>query len=105
MNTARLDKLKQFTEEEPDDPFNWYALAMEYLKFDRSRALEILNELIRNHPSYLPTYYQAGLLQAAHGNPDEARRILEHGWTLAQKQQDGKTARELRAAIEALDED
>ena len=32
----RLEILKQFVTEEPQDPFNHYALATELLKFDKT---------------------------------------------------------------------
>ena len=35
----RLGQLKQFVAEEPDDPFNAYALALEYLKTDPKESV------------------------------------------------------------------
>jgi hypothetical protein len=60
--STRLDTLLQFYKEEPDDPFNIYALAMEYQKTDVKKALDHFALLLQNHDSYLPTYYQAAKL-------------------------------------------
>ena len=38
MNQFRLEQLRNFYEEEPNDPFNVYALATELLKFDLQAA-------------------------------------------------------------------
>ena len=102
MNSALLDKLKQFVEEEPNDPFNWYALALEYLKSDRAQALNIFTQLIARHPDYLPSYYQAGVLYSEQNQPEDAKTIFKKGIAIAKAQQEAKTAMELQQALQAL---
>jgi lipoprotein NlpI len=50
MNQFRLEQLRNFYEEEPNDPFNAYALATELLKFDLQAARQLFEELLVNTP-------------------------------------------------------
>lgn len=102
MNAQRLELLKKYVEEDPHDPFNWYALALEYAAVNTNQALEILDTLLRDHPLYVPSYYQAGKLMEAHGNPARAMEIFEKGIQVAQQQRDTKAAQELRRALDEL---
>ena len=102
MNKARIDQLKQFLEEDPDDPFNWYALALEYVNTDPHQAQELFNKLLTGHPTYLPTYYHAGKLAIELNNREMATRIFEKGLAEAAHQQDTKALNELRAILDEL---
>ena len=51
----RLEQLRQFAAEEPHDPFNHYALALEYLKTNPREAENLFEQLLQQHPEYLPT--------------------------------------------------
>ena len=105
MNNTRIELLKQYIKEEPDDPFNIYALANEYITNDPTKALEYFELLLEKHPEYLGTYYQAGKLYQSFNKLEEAKAIFESGITLAIKQVNSKTLNELRAALnEILDE-
>ena len=95
MDQERLVLLKQFVEEEPKDPFNWYALALEEAKRDSMRATEIFEHLMTNHPDYLPAYYHAGSLHLSLGDTDKAKEILKTGFNLAKRMGEQKTAQEL----------
>lgn len=99
MNRTRLELLRQYTEEEPGDPFNWYALALEEQKHDLARAEEIYRHLLTNFKTYVPTYYHAGLLQWQSGNHDVALKILKEGIIQCEAAGDHKTKREIEAAI------
>ncbi len=102
MNTQRIEMLKKLVLEDPNDPFYPYALALEYLKTQRSEALSILKEVMEKHADYLPSYYQAGLLSIEFGQLDEAQSILEKGIALAQKQNDRKALNELRSLLDNI---
>ena len=56
MATTLLTQLKIFYEEDPSDPFNLYALAMEYLKTDTAESGRLFEILLHDHSYYLPTY-------------------------------------------------
>jgi hypothetical protein len=94
----RLSQLKQFAAEEPDDPFNQYALALEYLKSDLLEAARLFDSLIQHHPGYLPTYYPYAQLLAEMKDSVKAEQIYKMGIEAAGRQNDQKTLREIQAA-------
>jgi tetratricopeptide (TPR) repeat protein len=94
----RLQLLLQFYEEDPTDPFNAYALAMEYQNTDAALAQKYFDELLAVHPDYLPTYYHAAALYAALEHFDKAESIYQKGLQLALHQQNTKTYQELQRA-------
>ena len=51
--------LQKFIEDDPTDPFNHYALALEYIEHEPAKARDLLLKLIEENPTYLPAYYQA----------------------------------------------
>ncbi len=57
--TQLLSQLIQFYNDDPADPFNIYGLALEYRKFDLEKAEYYFQELLKNHPEYIATYYHA----------------------------------------------
>ncbi len=96
----RLEQLKQFVHEDPEDPFNHYALALEYLKSDQQEALRIFKALLENHANYLPTYYPYAQLLAEMKHSQPAEKVFEAGIAMAKRLNDLKTMRELQAAYE-----
>ena len=106
VNNTRIDILKQYIIEEPNDPFNIYALANEYVTKEPKTALQLYEDLLKNHPDYLGTYYQAGKLYQSFQQTEKAKEIYQLGITLAFSLQKVKTLNELRAALnEILDEE
>lgn len=103
MNHSRIDLLEKFILEDPSDPFNYYALALEYLQTNPLKAAELFDEVIINHPEYLPVYYTAGTFYAEQANDSKALEILAKGMELALKKSDFKALRELQSAIQNLD--
>lgn len=102
MQEARLKILRELIAEEPADPFNKYALAMEYLTIDKSEALKLLGNLHKEHPDYLPTYYQLGGLLTEDEVYDEAEKIYEQGIILATKLSNEKILKELKGALQLM---
>lgn len=102
MNSQRLIQLNQFLEEDPKDPFNWYALALEYLKTDHMKASELFTKILDDFPTYIPTYYQAGMLAMELRDDKRAHAIFEKGINQAVLQRDLKAANELRSALNEL---
>ena len=102
MNSDRLSQLQRFAEEDPQDAFNWYALALEYQKSDPEKALNLFNKLLFEFDEYLPAYYMAANHHAYLGNMETALDIFRRGIRLAEKQQDLKTAGELRSELDEL---
>lgn len=102
MNQSRIDLLEKFILEDPSDPFNHYALALEYLQTNPVKAAELFDMILNNHPEYLPAYYTAGIFFADHGNDSKALETLTKGTELARRKSDFKTLRELLSAIQNL---
>lgn len=102
MNSERIKALEQWIKEDPSDPFNKYGLAMELSQSQPERAAALFAELFTSHHDYLPTYYIAAHFYVDQGDQSKAIKILEDGIELARKQNNGKTLRELRSALEEL---
>jgi len=105
MNNDRIQQLIRFVQEEPHDPFNVYALAMEYLSGDPERARVYFDQLLIEHPNYLATYYHAAALYAEQSNIGRATELYEQGMALAKAQNNQKTLLELQRAKQAMDDD
>jgi tetratricopeptide (TPR) repeat protein len=98
MSAARLDMLLQYYREDPSDPFNGYALAMEYMNSDVEEARRYFEILLNSHPTYLPTYYHAAKLYQETGDREKATEVFEQGIALARQQSNTKALRELQSA-------
>ena len=102
---TRLEQLLQFVDEDPDDPFNLYGLALEYLKSDVGKATVLFEKLLADHENYLPTYYQAANLFESIGRREQAIAILEKGILIAKHTKELKTLRELQGVLNELQSD
>ena len=102
MQEARLKILKELVKEEPDEPFNKYALAMEYINIDPAEALKVLTDLRKEHSEYLPTYYQLGQILTSNENYFEAEEVYLEGIALADKQTNEKILKELKGALQLM---
>lgn len=98
---TRLEQLWQFYVEDPKDPFNLYAYALELAKTDKRKAIDFLKQLINSNPDYIPTYYQAASL-CLEVNQD-AQSIIEQGIEKAKTQNNRKAQNELQALLDNLD--
>ena len=99
---SRIQELEGFVKEDPRDPFNLYALALEYLKTDIRKAVLIFNQLLKEHADYLPTYYQLGKLYADISENEKALEVFDVGIRVAGDQQNHKAMRELQSARQEL---
>lgn len=99
----RINKLKEFLEDDPKDSFSRYALAMEYIKLNRfETALEEFETIVKNDSSYLPTYYQMAKAYEHEGKTDLAERSYRTGIDVASSANDVKTMNELSEALNIL---
>ena len=105
MNNERIQQLIRFVQEEPADPFNVYALAIEYLPSQPKQAKLYFDQLLAEHPTYLPTYYHAAALYAEEDDRDRAAELYEQGITLARMQNNQKTLLELQRAQQSFEDD
>ena len=98
MNNQRLNQLLTFYAEDPTDPFNLYALALEYRATETVKAAAFFKTLLRDFPGYLPAYYPAAQFFAEQNDEAMARGVFENGLALAEAKGQEKTRRELLAA-------
>lgn len=105
MNNQRIQQLLAFVQEEPDDPFNVYALAMEYLTAQPGQALHYFEQLLDRHPDYLPTYYHAAALYADLDDRPKADILYQRGIELARSAGNQKTVDELARAYRMFQDD
>ena len=100
MNNSRLEHLLKFYQDQPNDPFNIYALANEYKLANPEKALGYFELLIRNHPDYLATYYHLAQLYIDLDKPEKAKKTFEDGIQKAAIVDDQLALRELKNAYE-----
>lgn len=105
MSNERIQQLIRFVQEEPDEPFNVYALAMEFMKDQPEQARLYFDQLLVRFPDYLPTYYQAAALYAERDERGKAAELYEKGIGLAQTQANQKALLELKRAQQAFMDD
>lgn len=76
----RAEMLKQVLEQNPNDAFARYGLAMEYSRAGEiETALAEFRKLLELHPDYIAGYQMAGQMLSAAGRSLEARQMLESG--------------------------
>ena len=99
----RIEKLKEFLNQSPDDCFLNHALALEYIKLGRDEDARPLFEKNRSYDKhYIATYYHLGKLLERAGDSGLAVKIYEEGMEAARAAQDNHSYNELRAAYEDL---
>ena len=97
---SRIEMLKSFAEEEPNNPFNIYALALEFIEVDPVQATLHFKKLLGEFPEYLPTYFHAAAFFADLGEVQFSKTIYEKGIDLAESQQDVKAIKELKNSFQ-----
>ncbi len=100
MNLQRISSLKQFIEDEPENPVNSYMLAMEYYEENSTESLKLMQILLSKHPNYLPTYFKAAHLMWEKELRNEADKTFIKGIKLAASQKNQKTLAELKSAYQ-----
>ena len=99
---TRIQQLVSYVNEDPNDPFNHYALALEYAKSDSLKAIEIFNGLLKSHADYVPTYYQLAKLYVVISENKKALEVFDAGIIIAGEKKDLKALRELQSAKQEL---
>jgi Tfp pilus assembly protein PilF len=99
----RIEILKGFLEENSNDSFSRYALALEYAKLGQhDDALREFETVKTNDPGYVATYFQLGQLYQKLGRAHDAEKTFRTGITAATKAGDDHTRSELEGALESL---
>lgn len=100
MSTSRLEQLQNFLDENPRDPFNLYALALEYLSMDLPKAQEYFEILLSQYEDYVPAYYHAAQLYMNLENTEKARTVFEKGIAKSEILGDTHALKELKKAYQ-----
>jgi hypothetical protein len=99
-NLERIELLKVYCTEEPENPFNYYALALEYRESEKAEAAHLFDFVVGNFPNYLPVYFPAAQFFFENDILLKAKHLFETGIELAQAQKDEKAKKELSNAYQ-----
>ena len=99
-NLERIELLKGYCVEEPQNPFNYYALALEFREFDKVEAGKLFDFVVLNFPNYLPVYFSAAQFFFENENYPKTKNLSETGIELAHVLEDEKAKKELSNAYQ-----
>jgi tetratricopeptide (TPR) repeat protein len=104
MANTRLETLKSMLEQNPNDAFARYGLAMEYKNSaDYEAAMREFHALIEVHPDYPAGYFHGGQTLERMGRTEDARAMYSAGVDAAARKGDGHAQSEMQAALDLLD--
>ena len=99
----RLQMLTQFLEQNPNDAFAHYGLALEYSRLGQvDTALQQFHKLLEVHPDYTSGYFMAAQTLAKAERNDEAKAMLKKGIESAQRTDNRHALNEMSAMLEEL---
>jgi len=102
VEKSRREFLEDAVGQDPDNTFARYGLAMELAKTDPGTAWTHFEHLLKHHPEYTATYYQAGMFLLNQGRTEEAGKVLSAGVEAAGRQGNKHAQSELQAALDEL---
>ena len=99
----KIEKLKSFLLDTPQDPFLKHALALEYIKLANDHEARVLFlAILERDPSYIGSYYHLARLLERAGEKSNAKNWYEKGMIAAKNAGDTHAYNELSAAYEDL---
>ncbi|MGA3211207.1 MAG: tetratricopeptide repeat protein [Terriglobales bacterium] len=99
----RAAVLKQVLEQNPDDAFARYGLAMEFSRAgDVEAALQEFNTLIAKQPTYIAAYHMAGQMLAGADRTNDACDYLKNGIAMAQTVGNSHARAEMEALLDDI---
>jgi predicted Zn-dependent protease len=99
----KIEKLRSFLSNSPEDPFLNHALALEYIKLGNdSEARRLFLNILTRDPSYIGSYYHLARLLERAGETENAKTWYEKGMIAAKQSGDNHAFNELQAAFEDL---
>ena len=100
MNEGRIGQLKQFLEEDPQDHFSRYALALEYKESIPEEAIRHFEKLREINPNYTALYYHLAETYLEIDALEQAKVIYEAGLQILERSTDAHALKELRNAYQ-----
>jgi Tfp pilus assembly protein PilF len=99
----RIEKIKAYLQDSPNDSFLKHALALEYIKAGQDAAAqEQFETLLAHEPGYVGSYYHLAKLLERTGQTDAAIATYEKGMAVARAAGDNHAYNELQMAHEDL---
>jgi tetratricopeptide (TPR) repeat protein len=99
----RLTMLQQIVEQNPNDAFARYGLAMELAnRHDLEAALGEFNKLVELHPDYSAGYFMAAQTLAKAGRSEEAKDLLVRGIAAAERTCNAHAAGEMQQMLDEV---
>lgn len=103
MSGSRREKIEALLKDDPGDVFLRYSLALELeSEGDWQAGLEILEQLARESPPYVPAFHMAGRHLVKHGRIEDARRALREGIEAARATGEAHAAAEMAELLASL---
>ena len=106
MSSDQQSKIKQLARQiknNPGDSFSKFALALEFRKQGELKNSRILFEdILSSDPDYVGVYYHLGKLYEALDRFDDAHALFQKGITVASEQDEQRTEKELKEALQQL---
>lgn len=102
----RIDKLKSFIANDPTDLFSRHALAMELVKIgDFPSAIQEMEDALKVDENHIGTYYHLGKTYEKVNEFEKALQTYEKGIHLAQVLNKQHELRELKGALNLLNDE
>ena len=103
MPSTRRQRLEAMLVDDPRDPFLRYGLALELEKEGAAdRGLELLAELVREQPPYVPAFFMSAQVLHRHNRIADARTMLRQGVDAARAAGDHHAAGEMAEFLAQL---
>jgi Tfp pilus assembly protein PilF len=99
----RVEKLKEFLLQTPEDNFLQHALALEFIKMGNDmEARKLFEQILSRDENYTGSYYHLARLLERSNEREEALKCYEKGMAKAKEAGDLKTYNELHAGWEEM---
>ena len=99
----RLVSLLKLLEQDPDDSFLLYGIALEHISEDNyEEAEKYLTSLQKKDPDYVPAYMQLAYVYENLNLIDKAKNIYKEGIEIARKNNDSHAADEMEDFLNEL---
>ena len=101
--TNRLEALLNLLNQNPNDSFTRYGIALEYVaKKDFVNAEKYFKTLLESDPNYVPAYMQYAILKSNQNNIEEAKYLFNKGIIKAREAGDKRAASEMEEFLGEL---
>lgn len=99
----RVSMLKEILEQNPDDAFARYGLALEFSNAgETALAMAEFEKLLAKHPDYTAGYFMAAQTLAKDERIDDAKKMLGSGISSAKRTGNTHAQSEMQAMLDGL---